>query len=141
MAGALVIVGQLVTKPARDRQASLRRAGAYTGEESTSNDPLLDRLNERYSGRLATLPAGSIHVRPRTRSGSTSSRQDWRGASPGRSLATKVVLGAVGIAIGALLGALTGSPMKALLVGIAGGAFGFFGPDIVVTSRTRKRET
>ncbi len=49
------------------------------------------------------------------------------------------MLGAVGIAIGALLGALTGSPVKALLVGIAGGALGFFGPDIVVTSRTRKR--
>ena len=29
LAGALALVGQLVTKPTRDRQASLRRAGAY----------------------------------------------------------------------------------------------------------------
>ncbi len=140
LAGALVIVGQLVTKPARDRQASLRRAGAYAGEESTGGDPLLDRLNERYSGRLAHF-AGRLDPR------ATEDKIGFklvsaglaRSISPIGFLATKVVLGAVGIAIGALLGALTGSPMKALLVGIAGGAFGFFGPDIVVTSRTRKR--
>lgn len=140
LAGALVIVGQLVTKPVRDRQASLRRAGAYADTEPSSGEPLLERLNERYSGPLARF---ARRLDPRA----TEERIGFRLVSAGLAksispvgfLATKVVLGAVGIALGTVLGALAGSPLKALLVGVAGGALGFLGPDVVVTSRTRKR--
>jgi tight adherence protein C len=140
LAGALVIVGQLVTKDARDRQASLRRAGAYTDSETSSEEPLLDRLSDRYSGPLA-------HFASRLDPRATEERIGFRLVSAGLAksvspvgfLATKVVLGAVGIALGMVLGALTGSPLKALFVGVAGGALGFLGPDVVVTMRTRKR--
>lgn len=140
LAGALVIVGQLVTQPARDRQASLRRAGAYTESEASSDDPLLERLNKRYSGRLAQVAS---RLDPRA----TEERIGFklvsaglaRRVSPVGFLASKVVLGAIGIALGIMVGASTGSPLKALLVGAAGGALGFLGPDVVVTSRTRKR--
>jgi tight adherence protein C len=140
LAGALVIVGQLVTKPARDRQASLRRAGAYTDSETISDEPLLERLNDRYAGRLAHF-AGRLDPRAtETRIGfKLVSAGLARSISPVGFLALKVVLGAIGIALGTLLGASTGSPLKALLVGAAVGALGFFGPDVVVTSRTRKR--
>lgn len=140
-AGSLVIIGQLVTKSARDRQASLRRAGAYAETEQVTGEPLLlERLNDRYSGQLAQF-AGRLDPR------ATEDRIGFklvsaglaRSISPVGFLATKVILGAVGIALGALLGALTGGPARALFFGLAGAAFGFFGPDTVVTRRTRKR--
>lgn len=140
LAGALVLVGQLVTKPARARQASLRRAGAYAEAEVDTHDPLLDRLNGRYAGRLARF-AGRLDPR------ATEERIGFRLVSAGLArsispvgfLALKVVLGATGAAVGLLLGAGAGSPLKAILVALAGGALGFFGPDVVVTSRTRRR--
>jgi len=140
LAGALVIVGQLVTKPARARQASLRRARAYAETEAVAGDPLLERLNDRYAGRLAHF-AGRLDPR------ATEDRIGFKLVSAGLAknvspigfLASKVVLGAVGIALGVLLGAFTGSPLRALFLGVTGGALGFFGPDVVVTSRTRKR--
>jgi tight adherence protein C len=140
LAGALVIVGQLVTKPARARQASLRRAQAYTETEVTGADPLFERLNDRYAGRLARF-AGRLDRR------ATEDRIGFKLVSAGLAktvspigfLASKVVFGALGVGLGMVLGAITGSPLRALLFGAAGGALGFFGPDVVVTSRTRKR--
>jgi tight adherence protein C len=140
LAGALVIVGQLVTKPTRARHASLRRARAYSETDEGTGDPLLERLNDRYAGRLAHF-AGRLDPR------ATEARIGFklvsaglaRSISPVGFLASKVVLGAIGIGIGLLLGAFTGSPLRALLVGAAGGALGFFGPDFVVARRTRKR--
>jgi tight adherence protein C len=141
LAGALVIVGQFVTKPSRVRQASLRRARGYSDTDTRAgSDPLLERLNDRYAGRLARF-AGRLDPR------ATEDRIGFklvsaglaRTVSPVGFLASKVVLGAVGIGLGVVLGAITGSPLRALLLGAAGGALGFFGPDVVVTSRTRKR--
>ncbi len=110
------------------------------GREETTADPLLDRLNERYSGRLAHF-AGRLDPR------ATEDRIGFKLVSAGLAksispvgfLASKVVLGVVGFGLGILLGALSGSAARAVLVGVAGGAIGFFGPDVVVTSRTRKR--
>jgi len=140
LAGALVIVGQLVTRPARARQASLRRAQSYAQTEAVQADPLLERLGNRYSGRLA-LFAGRLDPR------ATEDRIGFKLVSAGLAksispvgfLAAKVVLGGVGIALGLVVGALAGGPTRALLVAVAGGAFGFLGPDAVVTSRTRRR--
>ncbi len=139
-AGALVLVGQLVTKPARERQASLRRAGAYGESDVATHDRLLDRLNRRYANRLALL-AGRLDPR------ATEERIGFklvsaglaRSISPIGFLALKVVLGAIGAALGLLAGSTTGSPLKALLIAIVGGALGFLGPDAIVTSRTRRR--
>jgi tight adherence protein C len=140
-AGALIIVGQLVTRPARERQASLRRAQTYAvAGEASGSDPLLERLNDRYAGRLALL-AGRLDPR------ATEDRIGMKLVSAGLArtispvgfLAAKVVLAAVGIAVFGLMGALTGSASKTLLIGVAGGLVGFLGPDVVVTLRTRKR--
>ncbi len=141
LAGALVIVGQLVTKPSRVRQQSLRRARGYADSEvAGARDPLFERLNDRYAGRLARF-AGRLDPR------ATEDRIGFRLVSAGLAhsispigfLASKVVLAATGVAFGVLLGALTGSPLRVLLAGAAGGALGFIGPDVLVTSRTRKR--
>jgi tight adherence protein C len=140
LAGALVIVGQLVTKPTRDRQATLRRAGGYAANDTGESDPLLDRLNDRYAGRLAHF-AGRLDPRAtETRIGfKLVSAGLARSISPVGFLASKVVLGAVGIALGIVFGALTESPVWTLLIGAGGGALGFFGPDFIVTLRTQKR--
>jgi Flp pilus assembly protein TadC len=100
----------------------------------------LERLNDRYAGRLAHF-AGRLDPR------ATEERIGFklvsaglaRSISPIGFLALKVVLAAIGIALGLLFGAFVGGPLQALLAGAAGGALGFFGPDVVVTSRTRKR--
>ena len=140
LAGALVLVGQLVTNPARARQASLRRAGAYTETVAETHDPLLDRLNGRYANRLARFAS---RLDPRA----TEERIGFRLVSAGLArsispvgfLALKVVLGATLGALGLLIGAATDSVVNAVLVAVAGAALGFFGPDVVVTSRTRRR--
>jgi tight adherence protein C len=140
-AGALVIVGQLLTRPSRERQASLRRVQGYSDPHTPPNsDPLLERLNTRYAGRLAHF-AGRLDPR------ATEDKIGFklvsaglaRTVSPVGYLAAKVVLGAIGVVLGGLLGALTGSPIQTLLVAVVGGLLGFLGPDVLVTMRTRKR--
>ncbi len=140
-AGALIVVGQLVTRPARERQASLRRAQGYAGAGGViESDPLLERLNDRYAGRLAQFAS---RIDPRA----TEDRIGFKLVSAGLAknispigfLAAKVVLAAVGVSVFGLLAALTGSPFKTLLIAAAGGLLGFFGPDVVVTMRTRTR--
>ncbi len=140
LAGALAIAGQLATKPARARQASLRRASGYAQADTASGDPLLERMNDRYAQRLAHFAA---RLDPRA----TEDRIGFKLVSAGLAktvspvgfLASKVLLGALGVALGAVLGALAGSPTKAILVAATGGLLGFFGPDVIVTSRTRRR--
>lgn len=140
LAGALATVGRLVTKPARERQASLRRAEAYAQPTPTERDPVLERLNKQYAGRLARL-AGRLDPR------ATEDRIGFKlvsaglakSVSPAGFLASKVVLGAVAAVVGFVLGAFSGSPMWTLVLGLGGGAVGFFGPDVVVSSRTRRR--
>jgi tight adherence protein C len=140
LAGALVTVGQLVTKPARARQASLRRAEAYAQPVVVEHDSLLERLNDRYAGRLARF---ARRLDPRA----TEDRIGFKLVSAGLAkrvspigfLAAKVVLGAAGVVLGILLGAFVGSATWTLLLGVGGGTIGFFGPDVVIGSRTRKR--
>jgi tight adherence protein C len=97
-------------------------------------------MNDRYAQRLAHFAA---RLDPRA----TEDRIGFKLVSAGLAktvspvgfLASKVLLGALGVALGAVLGALAGSPTKAILVAAAGGLLGFFGPDVIVTSRTRRR--
>jgi tight adherence protein C len=59
--------------------------------------------------------------------------------SPQAFLALKIVFAAAGVAGGSLLGMLNGSATRVLLFGVAGGALGFFLPDLRVGSRAQKR--
>lgn len=140
-AGALAVVGGALTEPQRARQASLRRAQAYSGGDAFSaHDPLLGRLGDRYRSPLARL-AGRID--PRATEARVAVRLVSAGLarafSPTGYLALKVVLAAAGIVAGGLVGVLAGSATRALLLGAALAAVGFLGPDLVVTSRVRHR--
>ncbi len=140
-ATALAVVGGALTEPRRERQASVRRAQAYGGPDvGFDADPLFDQLTARYQGPLARF-AGRLDPRATTDRVGTRlvSAGLARTFSPTGFLALKVVLAAAGAIVGGLIGVLDGSATNALLLAAAIAAAGFLIPDVVVTSRIRRR--
>jgi tight adherence protein C len=141
LAGALALVGQLLTAPRRERQESLRRARAYTElDGDPPADPLLGRLSARHGERLAQL---AIRFDPRASEEKIGMRLVASGLartfSPIEFLAAEVVLGAVGVVLGGLIGVLNGSSAEAVVLAVALGAAGYLSLDAFVTLRTRAR--
>ena len=141
LSGALALVGQLVTTPKRERQASLRRARAYTDPDGRPHvDPLLEKLSARYGTGLARI---AVRLDPRATDERVGLKLVASGLartfSPTEFLAAKVVLSGCSVILGGLIGTLAGSPGKAVLLAAAFGLVGFFVLDIVVTSRMRSR--
>jgi tight adherence protein C len=141
LAGAIALVGQLLTASKRDRQASLRRARAYTESDGRAPaDPLFEKLSARYGKGLARI---AVRLDPR----STEERVGLklvaaglaRTFSPTEFLAAKVVLAGGGVILGGAIGTLAGSSSKAVLLAIVFGLVGFFLLDMIVTMRTRSR--
>jgi tight adherence protein C len=138
---ALAVVGKLVTQPARDKQASLRRArGAQDATSDIGDEALVDRLEQRYGATLARV---ARRLDPRL----TEERIATKLVSSGLArqftangyLALKVVLASAGVIGGGLIGILLESSSKALLLGAALGFVGFIAPDVSANSRATKR--
>jgi tight adherence protein C len=140
-AGAIFYLAQSLTATAREREASLKRARAYT--EPEGDVPAVRGfavLKSRHSGRVASL---AHRVDPR----STEERVGIaligaglaRRISPTEFLALKVILGVVGVVVFGTIGAISGGGGRMLVYAAAAGTLGFFGPDLVVRSRTRSR--
>src|SRR4029077_9126513 len=141
LAGALALIGHLVTAPRRERQDSLRRARAYSELDGDSqDDALLSRLSSRYGNGLARV---AIRFDPRVNEERIGMRLVASGLartfSPTEFLAAKVVLGAIGGVLGGLIGVLQGSSLEAVLLAVALGALGYLALDAYVTMRTRAR--
>jgi len=141
LAGALALVGQLLTAPKRERQESLRRARAYTElDGDPPADPLLQRLSARYGERLARL---ALRLDPRATEERIGMRLVASGLartlSPIEFLAAEVVLGAVGVVLGAFIGVRAGSSLEAVVLAVAFGAAGYLALDAFVTVRTKAR--
>ncbi|HEY7792873.1 MAG TPA: type II secretion system F family protein [Gaiellaceae bacterium] len=141
LATSLVIAGGLLTQPQRERQASLRRAVAQSGPASGTPGPSRwEGMSARHAGRLARL---ATRLDPRATVDRVGTRLVAAGMahklSPQAFLALKIVFAAAGVAGGSLLGMLNGSATRVLLFGVAGGALGFFLPDLRVGSRAQKR--
>jgi tight adherence protein C len=140
LAGAIALVGQLVATPKRERQASLRRARAYTESDGRVADPLFEKLSARYGTRLAKI---AVRFDPRATDERVGLKLVASGLartfSPTEFLAAKVVLAGAGVILGGFVGTVAGSPTKAVLLAIVFGLFGFFVLDLVVTSRMRSR--
>ena len=141
LTASLAIVGKLVTQPARDRQASLRRArGENDGAGLDPSDPFVDRFEQRYG---ATLAGFARRLDPRA----TEERIANKLVSSGMArhmtangfLALKVVLASVGVIVGGLVGVLLASSMLAVVLAAALGFLGFIIPDLMANSRTSKR--
>ena len=140
LAGAIALVGQLVATPKRERQASLRRARAYTESDGRVADPLFEKLSARYGARLAKI---AVRFDPRATDERVGLKLVASGLartfSPTEFLAAKVVLAGGGVVLGGFVGTVAGSPAKAVPLAVAFGLFGFFVLDLVVTSRMRSR--
>jgi tight adherence protein C len=141
LTASLAVIGKLVTQPARDRQASLRRAkGLDPAVDAVTGEPLTDRLEQRYGAVLARV---ARKLDPRI----TEERIATRLVSSGMAshftangfLALKVVLASAGIIVGGLIGVLAASGTRTLLLGAVLGVVGFLLPDLIASSRTRSR--
>jgi tight adherence protein C len=141
LTASLSVIGKLVTQPARDKQASLRRARG--ADDLTLDDPdsqLVDRLEERYGPALARI---ARRLDPRLSEERIANRLVTSGMARNFTangyLALKVVLAATGVMVGGLLGVLLQSSVKALFLGAAFGFAGFIIPDVISNSRMRAR--
>ena len=141
LSGAIALVGQLVATPKRERQASLRRARAYTESDGRVRvDPMFEKLSARYGKGLARI---AVRLDPRATEERVGLRLVAAGLartfSPTEFLAAKVVLAGGGVVLGGAIGTLVGSSTKAVILAALLALFGFFVLDIVATTRMRAR--
>jgi len=141
LTGSLVIVGKLVTQPARDRQASLRRAGSYASTEGLrSADPLAERLERRYGSAAARL---ARRLDPRLTDDRIAHKLlasgMARSMTPNGFLGLKIVLGAAGVVAGGLVGVLFFTGPVVLLLAAAFAVVGFLVPDWIANNKAAHR--
>jgi tight adherence protein C len=139
--GALAIVGELVTRSGRQREATVRLARDYGASgPAAPSTPLRERTNAVLQERLARL---ALRVNPKTTIESVGMKLLAAGmartVSPAGFLTTKSVLAAGGVALGGLLGVAGGAAGSALLLAIVFGSVGFVFPDLVLLTRTKAR--
>ena len=141
LAGALALVGQLLTAPKRDRQVSLRRAQAYaTPDGEARPNPLYERLSARYGDRLARFAIRFDPSASEERVGmKLVSSGLARAFSPTQFLATKVVLGSAGVVAGGFLGVVAGTSVGAATLALLFGVCGYFSLDFLALTRKNDR--
>lgn len=140
LCGAILVTGQLVAEPARQRAASLRRIRSYGASPGAAERRSLAGLAPRYEAGLARLAS---RVDPRQ----TAERVGTRLVSAGlaerwtttRFLATKVVLAGAGMLAGGLFAASLGRYGWAIVAAAVFGGAGFLLPDIRVRTRIDRR--
>jgi tight adherence protein C len=141
LAGALALVGQHLTAPQRERQASMRRAREYAyADDQPAATPLFQRLSDRYGERLARI---AVRLDPRATDERIGMRLIASGLArtftPTSLLATQVVLASAGVVLGGLVGVLAGSSVESVGLALAFGAVAYLGVDAYVTLRIRAR--
>ena len=142
LAGAVFVVGQLVTAPERERRSLVRRAASYgTVRLPGSREERLS-LKERVVGPLATRLAGFV-LRMNRRENLEQVQQrllaaGLSGVAPRSFVAAKGALAAGGGGLGLILLLATRSTTGFLLmVGLAAG--GYIAPGYVVGMKARRR--
>jgi tight adherence protein C len=143
LAGAVFLVGEVATLPARQRRSSVRRAATYGRFRIPGAPPQLkfrERVLAPASSSLADLV---LRLNPRVTVDSVRMKLLSAGLAnkiqPKAFLALKGAAAAGGLVFGFLIG-VGSSPMSALLFALVFAAGGFFGPDFVVSARARSRK-
>jgi tight adherence protein C len=142
LAGAVFLIGEVATLPARERERSMRRATHYGFIRIAS--PLEgQRLRERTLEPLReTFAAWVLKLNPRTSMDAIGLRLLGAGLgrrlSPTGFLAAKGILAVSGALFGLTVATVTGSGMAVLLMGVLG-AGGFIAPDQFVSMKARRR--
>ncbi len=143
LAGALTIVGKLITQPSRDKQASLQRAGSYAETEGLrAQDPLAHRLERRYGNSAARL---ARRLDPRLTEERIANKLLASGMArtmtPNGFLGLKLVLAAAGVVVGGLLGVLFSSGFWPIVIAAILGVIGFFVPDWKADHQANERRS
>ena len=143
LGGAVFLVGEVATLPARQRHSSVRRAATYGRFRLPGGPPQL-RFRERV-----LMPASSsiaqlvLKLNPRVTVDSVRMKLLSAGLAnkiqPNAFLALKGAAAGGGLLFGFLIG-VGSSPTTALLFAAVFGLGGFFGPDFVVSARARSRK-
>jgi tight adherence protein C len=142
LAGAVFLVGEVITLPQRERAGSILRISTY-GRPHTPAGPHDEGLRERA---LQPLKEKIARLVLKVNRKYTVEQISFRllGAGVGRRisptgfLAAKGVLAIGGIVVGFVFG-VASSPLSAMLFAGAFGAVGFIGPDFVLSQRIRSR--
>jgi tight adherence protein C len=143
LAGAVFLVGEVATLPARQRRSSVRRAATYGRFRIPGAPPQLkfrERVLAPASSSLADLV---LRLNPRVTVDSVRIKLLSAGLAnkiqPKAFLALKGAAAGGGLLFGFLIG-VGSSPMSALLFALVFAGGGFFGPDFVVSARARSRK-
>jgi tight adherence protein C len=142
LAGAVFLIGEVVTLPSRERERSIRRASNYGFVRIAS--PLdAKRFRERAMEPMReSLARWVLRVNPRTSLESISLKLLGAGlgrrVTPTGYLAAKGLLAVAGALVGVMFSSLAGSA-TGLLFTVALAAAGFFGPDYFVSLKARAR--
>jgi tight adherence protein C len=143
LAGAVFMIGDLVTLPARQRSVSVRRAATYGRMEVPSGTPQ-EGLRERLLTPIGEwLAKWALRVNPRSSTDTVERRLMSAGVglkiSPTAFLAIKGLFALLGFSLGAMIGSSKGLG-GILMASLIAGAVGFFGPDYAITLKARSRK-
>jgi tight adherence protein C len=142
LAGAIFLLGEVVTLPSRERERSIRRASNYGFIRIAS--PLdAKRFRERAMEPLRdTLARWALKVNPRTSMESISLKLLGAGlgrrVSPTGFLAAKGSLAGGGLLLGIMFSSMAGSATGLFFTFVLAFA-GFFAPDYFVSMKARSR--
>jgi tight adherence protein C len=143
LAGAAYVAAETIALPARERRRSLRRAAAYArGEQLLSGDR--DSLRERallpFKDRLASMV---LRLNPRTTVESVSAKLLAAGLARRVSatgfLAGKGAFALAGFLSGIIFGTGAAGAGTGVFFAFAFAGAGFVSPDLLLSSRARKR--
>jgi len=143
LAGAVFLIGDLVTLPARQRSVSVRRAATYGRMEVPSGTPQ-EGVHERLIAPIGQwLAKWALRVNPRSSTDTVERRLMSAGVGLKLSttgfLAIKGLFALLGFSVGAMLGSSKGLG-GILFAALIAGAVGFFGPDYAITLKARSRK-
>jgi tight adherence protein C len=143
LAGAVFLIGDLVTLPARQRSISVRRAATYGKMEVPSGTPQ-EGIHERLIAPIGQwLAKWALRVNPRSSTDTVERRLMSAGVGLKLSstgfLAIKGLFALLGFSVGAMLGSSKGLG-GILFAALIAGAVGFFGPDYAITLKARSRK-
>ena len=140
LAGAVYLLGEVATAPARQRSTSVRRAANY-GRVRLASD-VAPRFRERVVTPLLARTAGLVlRLNPKTTVEGVAGKLLAAGLSqritPSNFLAGKGLVAGAGAFFGLVLGATVGS--VGFLLAIVLAILGFIAPDFAVAARARSR--
>jgi tight adherence protein C len=134
------LVAELITLPARQRQASVERAAAYVDVEPQGVEVEVAQGPPRFEGLnslvVRTVPPAMIDsIAERLAEAGLAAR-----ITPSRFVLGKAGMGVAGFVLGAYIGAATGNGFRAVLFALGLGALLFILPDRILAGRVRARK-